>query len=276
MNLKFALKQIKDVKVQGAKEIAIFGLKFLKEYSKKYGFGKKFETACEKLEKVRPTAVVLHNVLEIVKKEKRVETFDELIKELENSTKKLAEIGQKIIPKKAKIMTHCHSGEALAVIKKAKEKRKKIEVFATVTEPLFQGIKTVKELKEVGIKVNLIADSAAGYFMKDVDMVIVGSDAIRKEGIVNKIGTYLISLAAKKEGKKFYMVGNHFKFDKRKKFVIEERSENEIWKLVGKKIKGVKVRNPAFDIVPWENITALITDFGILKKKDVMKYLVKK
>lgn len=263
------LKDIRSVKIQGAKEIAIESLKFLKVYGKTYGFKKRFELACRKLEEARPTAVVLHNCLEILLKDRREETIDRLINELNQATEKLSYIGSKLIKNNSTILTHCHSGEALSVIKRAWKDGKKIRVFATLTEPLFQGIETAKELAKEKIPVTLIADPAVGFFMKDIDMVIVGSDAIRKEGVVNKIGTYLFSIAAKYHKKPFYVVGSTFKFDRRKKLIIEERPPEEIYK----GLKGVEKRNPAFDLVPWENITAIITEKGIMKKKDVMKYL---
>lgn len=271
-SLETVMENIKSVKVQGAKEIAIYALEFLREFCKKNGFGLKFEVAAYKLEETRPTAVVLHNCLEILKKKRRLKTIDKILKNLNEVTKKIARNGSKLIKNNYKIMTHCHSGEALAVIKQAWKSEKKISVIATETEPLEQGIKTVKELAKEKIPVTLIADSAAGFFMKDVDVVIVGADAIRLKkpyGVVNKIGTYQLALAAKENKKPFYIAANTLKFDKREKFKIEERSAKEVYK----KIKGVKIRNPAFDIVPWKFITAVITEKGILKPKQILRLL---
>ncbi len=264
-------KNIKDVKIQGAREIALYALKFLREFCKKNGFGLKFEVAAMILERARPTAVVLHNCLEIIKKEKKISTINELIKKLENSTKKISIIGQKIIPEEAKIMTHCHSGEALSVIKHANKIGKKISVIATITEPLHQGIKTVKELAKEKIPVTLISDNAIGFFIKNVDLVIVGSDAIRKEGFVNKIGTYLLALASKENEKPFFVVGNTLKFDKRKKLEIEERPGSEIYK----KLKGVKIMNPAFDLVPWKYVEKIVTEKKIFNPNEIIKILSK-
>src|SRR3989338_444209 len=146
-----AVQNIKSVKVQGAREIAIYALQFLKKFAKKNGFGLKFEVAAMMLENSRPTAVVLHNVLEIVKKEKSLGSINRLLNQLENSKKKIAKIGSKIIKKNSRIMTHCHSGEAMAVIKHSR--KKKISVIATHTEPLEQGIKTAKELAAAKIQI---------------------------------------------------------------------------------------------------------------------------
>lgn len=267
-NLESVVKNIKDVKVQGAKEIAVYALKFLRQFCKKNGFKLKFEVAAKFLEEARPTAVVLHNCLEILKNERSLKSIDRLIKYLEGVNTRMAKVGGKVIKKKSVILTHCHSGEAMSVIKKAWRSGKNISVIATETEPLHQGIRTVKELAEEKIPVTLIADPAMGYFMKGVDMVIVGTDAIRlaePKGIVNKIGTLLLALAAEHYHKPFYVVGNSLKMDRRKRFKIEERPHREVYS----KIKHVRMRNPAFDVVPFDLITGIITEKGILNPEKI-------
>jgi eIF-2B alpha/beta/delta-like uncharacterized protein len=268
--LEKVVEKIKSVKVQGAKEIALYSLNYLKKFCKKHGFGLKFEVACMILENARPTAVVLHNCLEILKKKRSLKTIDKLIKELEVATKKISLNGQKIVKNGSEILTHCHSGEALSVIKEAKRRGKEISVFVTLTRPLKQGIKTAKELAREKIPVTLAEDIAVGHLIQHVNMVIIGSDAIRKEGFVNKVGTWLIAEEARRHKKPVYVVGSHFKFDSRKKFVLEERPAKEIWP---KPIKGVKIRNPAFDLVPWKYVTRVITDEGIFKPEEIVRMI---
>jgi len=101
------------------------------------------------------------------------------------------------------------------------------------------------------------------------DIVIVGTDAIRKQGVINKIGTYFLALAAAEHDIPFYVAASHFKFDKRKRVEIEERPTEEIYK----RIKNVEIRNPAFDMTPWKYITAVITENGIKKPLEIMKIL---
>ncbi|MEM5766221.1 MAG: S-methyl-5-thioribose-1-phosphate isomerase [Candidatus Aenigmatarchaeota archaeon] len=264
------IEKIKSVQVQGAREIALYSLHYLRRFCEKNGFGLKFEVVAMMLENARPTAVVLHNCLEILKKERKLKTIDKLIKELKDSTEKIGKIGQKIINNGQKILTHCHSGEALSVIKEAARQGKKISVYATITEPLKQGIKTAKELAREKIPVTLSEDIAVGHLMHYADIVLVGSDAIRKDGFVNKVGTWLIAEEAKRHKKPLYVVGSRFKFDLRKKIVLEERPASEV---LSKPIKGVKIRNPAFDLVPWNYVTAVITDKGILKPEKIKEML---
>ena len=59
------------------------------------------------------------------------------------------------------------------------------------------------------------------------------------------------------------------KFDRRKIFKIEERPAREIYK----KLKGVKIRNPGFDLVPWKYVTGVITEKGIFRPKKIQRML---
>jgi len=256
---------IKFLHIQGAKRIATEALHYLKDYSKEHGFGREFDEECAKLLKARPTAVALHNVIQELKHEKSEKKIDELLKELHESTRLIAQHGSKLIHKGWVIQTHCHSSEAMGIIEACKSKH--ISVIAHETEPKEQGIITVKELARKKIPVTLIIDSAAGFFMKDTDCLIVGADALREEGVVNKIGTYLSALAAAEYGKPIYVAASRFKIDKRPKIEIEERPTIEVYH----ELKGVKIRNPAFDITPWKYVTAVVTESGVKKTKDILR-----
>jgi translation initiation factor 2B subunit (eIF-2B alpha/beta/delta family) len=152
-------------------------------------------------------------------------------------------------------------------------KQKKISVYACITEPLEQGLRTVKDLKKLKIAVTLIGDNAAGLFMKDTDIVIVGADALRKEGVVNKIGTSLLAFAAHQNKKPFYVVANSWKIDKRKIFEIEERSPAEINKKLTYRIKDTIIRNPAFDITPWKFISYVVMENGMFRPSYILRKL---
>ena len=57
---------------------------------------------------------------------------------------------------------------------------------------------------------------------------------------------------------------------------IEERSPEEVTHINGVRIapEGIDVYNPAFDVTPWENITGIITEKGIIStpyKENIMK-----
>ncbi len=264
------VKDIKNLKIQGATDIALKSLNYLKRFVGKKDFNKK----CTLLLNARPTAVTLYNVLKELKKTPTKKKINELVKALNESNQRIAKHGAPLIKSGSRVQTHCHSSSALAIIKEA-AKKKRFTVVVDETRPKRQGIKTAKELAKIrNIKVVLLVDSAAGLALSPPvipmsDIVIVGTDAIRKQGVINKIGTYFLALAAAEHDIPFYVAASHFKFDKRKRVEIEERPTEEIYK----KIKNVEIKNPAFDITPWKYITAVITENGIKKPLEIMKIL---
>jgi len=124
-----------------------------------------------------------------------------------------------------------------------------------------------------GIPVTLITDNMAGYVIRKglVDLVIVGADRITREGyVINKIGTYMIALAAKRSNVPFYVAAPTSTIDLNSSIddvVIEERDPNEVKMVLGKPItlEEAKALNYAFDITDPDLVTAIITERGIVK-----------
>jgi methylthioribose-1-phosphate isomerase len=193
------------------------------------------------------------------------------------------------------ILTHCNAGElatveygtALGVVRAAWEEGKKIKVIADETRPLLQGARlTAYELKRDGIPVTLITDNMAGYVMSRglVDKVIVGSDRIVQDAVVNKIGTYSVAVLAHEHRIPFYVAAPKSTFDlahKASDVIIEERKPEEVTHVGSQQIApdGVNVMNPSFDITPLKYVTAIICetqvyynkDFGSFKKMALIK-----
>jgi methylthioribose-1-phosphate isomerase len=132
---------------------------------------------------------------------------------------------------------------------------------------------TTWELLQDEIPVMLIADSMSAAVMREgkVDKVIVGADRVVKEGVINKIGTYMHAVVAKEHNIPFYVAAPLSSFDIKRSYKeveIEERSPEELIFFGGKQIAPleVKVYNPAFDFTPFELIAAVITEKGIYTK----------
>ena len=267
-SLETFVSRVRSLEIQGAQEIAIESLKFLRSYGKANGFGAKFSAAMKALEGARPTAVVLHNCLEILGKNPSKAAIEKLLVQIKGATKKIA-ANAKFIGSGDVIMTHCHSGVAVAVLKHAWQSGKKISVIATETEPKHQGLRTIRELSEAGIPATLIVDSAVSYFMPHVDCVLLGSDALRKEGNVNKIGSLNVALAAREFKKPYYIAASTLKLDSRKNIEIEMRPTSEIYH----KINGVKIMNPAFDITPWKFVSRIVTERGVMTPGNLLKLI---
>jgi ribose 1,5-bisphosphate isomerase len=265
------VNEIKALHIQSASTIALKSMYYLRSIARKEGFKERFFQEADRLEKARPTAVILHNCLDIVRKEKTMKSIENVIERLTNSKKGIAKNAVKIFPKKKNvtILTHCHSTNVVSSIISAKNFHN-LRVFVTETRPRDQGLFTAKDLLNAKIPVDYIIDSAIGMYIRAVDFVLVGSDALRKEGVINKIGTYPLAVVAKENNKPFYVVSSTLALDKRNKFVIEERPHTEI---THKHLIGAKLHNPAFDITPWKYVSAVIMENGIFKPNEIKKML---
>jgi methylthioribose-1-phosphate isomerase len=292
-------KAIKEMTVRGAPAIGVaaaMGLALAANASRtknREHFMQELETAAEALRKSRPTAWNLFWAIDRVLRKARqaaggpneiasliVAEAQKMAEEDIQANRKIGEYGARLINDGDQVLTHCNTGTlatvsygtAIAPVRTAIGQGKKVRVIATETRPRLQGAKlTTYELLRDGIPVTLIVDGAAGYVISRgmVQSVFVGADRITKRFVANKVGTYLISLAAKANQIPFYVAAPSSTFDLRaeqSEVRIEERSPQEVTHMGGKRIvpKGVPVFNPAFDLTPVELVTGFITEKGLL------------
>lgn len=298
---------IKTMIVRGAPAIGIAGAHGVAlgaiENKNSSNFINEVKKVADFINSSRPTAVNLHwaiqeqlKVLEENKEKSNEEIINLLIENsirLEDEdieiNKKIGSFGAEIIPKGATIMTHCNAGAlatvgwgtALGVVRSAYEKDKTIKVFADETRPRGQGARlTTYELTKDGIDTTLLTDGMGAYFMKKgmIDVVVVGADRIALNGdTANKIGTYMVAIAAKYHNIPFYIAAPKSTVDPKIKtgdeIVIELRNKEEVTIVNDKPIctDKVNVINPSFDVTPNELITGIITEYGIFKPNEIHK-----
>ena len=207
-----------------------------------------------------------------------VANANQFLKDLEASREQIAEIGAKRIRDGSVVFTHCHSSTVTRLLAKAKADGKNFKVICTETRPAFQGRITAKELVDLGIETTFIVDSAARTFMGNVDVVIVGADAITSEGnVVNKIGSSGIAVLAHEARVPFYVVSELLKFDPETLSgeceKIEQRNPAEVWSEAPQKLI---VRNPAFDVTPNRYIHGLICEEGIIAPQSIVEVMRRK
>lgn len=235
----------------------------------------------------RPTAVNLRRGVERALsalssegwREKCLQEALSLMEEDARRNKLIGRHGSKLISDGDTVLTYCNAGRmacadygtALGIVRAAVEEGKRVKVVACETRPVNQGSRiTSLELMEDGIDVTVITDNAAPYLMQrgEINKVVVGADRITRDAVINKVGTYMISLAAREHSIPFYVAAPTSTIDLETRtgdVPIEERGDEEI-RFIGGILNvpyGVKVRNPAFDITPLSNVTAIVTERGI-------------
>jgi methylthioribose-1-phosphate isomerase len=254
-----------------------------------------YDAAEAVLAQSRPTAVNLRWVLERMRRMKDRSAGAVLAEarsihdEDLRQNHKMAELGAALLPKGARVLTHCNTGAlatgghgtALGVIRTAHAQGRIAQVFATETRPWLQGARlTAWELQKEGIPSRLIADGAAAWLMAqhDIDWVIVGADRIAANGdTANKIGTYALAVAAQRHGVKFMVVAPTGTFDPRcatgAEIHIEERAALELTQFRGAAVAPANFEafNPVFDVTPAGLITALVCENGAIRKPSAAK-----
>ena len=290
-NVKITAERIKRLEVQGARNVAIAAIKALQTQASKQKpkpnptSSAELKEAQALLSASRETEPLMRNAMRWVitqaedSSSEKVDALVELVagnvglflQNLDASRECTAEIGAKRIRDGMLVATHCHSSTVTRMLAKAKAEGKEFSVICTETRPAFQGRITAKELVDLGIQTMFIVDSAMRSYMGNVDIVVVGADAITSEGnVVNKIGTSAIAVLANEARKPFYVVSELLKFDPEtltgEYEHIEQRSPAEVWKEGPEKLS---VRNPAFDVTPNRYISGIICEEGIIAPQSV-------
>jgi S-methyl-5-thioribose-1-phosphate isomerase len=246
---------------------------------------KTVKKTADQLRKTRPTAYDLFYAIDymLLAEKKGLDlknAADEYVEDIIDRCRRIGEHGNMLIKDGMRILTHCNAGAlatvdygtALAPFRIAKQKGKKIFVFADETRPRLQGLLTSWELEQEGIPHAVIADNAAGYYMKngDIDLVITGADRIAKNGdFANKIGTYEKAVLAKENDIPFYVAAPKSTFDTTIEsgddIIIEQRSDQELksYNTCTFMRPEVPVKNPAFDVTPRKYVKGYITEDGV-------------
>lgn len=198
-----------------------------------------------------------------------------------DANQRIGKFGAELLKDGDTVMTICNAGglatvgygTALGVVRAAVQAGKKIRVVVPETRPRLQGSRlTAWELMQDKIPVTLISDTAVGYMLqrKMVEKVVIGADRILADGTVfNKIGSYSMAVVAKVKSIPFFVAAPVSTFDLKSdasSVKIEERSADEVLR-VGEEViapSDVEVFNPAFDMVPANIVSGLITENGVI------------
>lgn len=159
-----------------------------------------------------------------------------------------------------------------------------ISAIVCESRPLHEGVILAAKLAETGIRTTLITEAQVALFMKDVDLVLLGADAITPRGVVNKVGSYAVALVAKAFGVPVYAVTDSLKISPGQVTELalpntklnhegEAKDPEEVmrtWGDVRSQLpEWVKVSNIYFEVVPLELISGVVTENGLLSPQQI-------
>ena len=164
------------------------------------------------------------------------------------------------------LLTHSYSATVLAALLRAKYAGKRFGVVCGESRPQLEGVRMAHTLAEHGIAVEVIVDAAAAVFIHGFYTLLIGADAISAEGVVNKVGTLGLALAARAQGIPVYcLVGSEKFLPSGATLALVEREGDEIVP-ASTNMRGF---NLYFDQTPLDLITRYFSEDGVLSANEL-------
>jgi translation initiation factor 2B subunit (eIF-2B alpha/beta/delta family) len=167
------------------------------------------------------------------------------------------------------IMTHSLSGTVLEVLTNCLSQ---IDRFIVLEgRPRYEGREVARQLSKNKASVTLITDAQADIFLPQCHAVVVGADSILANGdILNKAGTSLLAWAARGHRIPVYVLCETLKISPHNWSAdLTQLEEKESTEVLEEGMPGVSIRNVYFDRTLSRLITGVITEQGIIGKKEI-------
>ncbi len=278
------LQEIRDDNLSGATQLTQRGAKLLLEYLRsgdEEDLSVGIRYLARDLVAAQPAMAPMVNlanhlfqVIEVVEdpleiRSKGIAAVEEFLDRLSKGTGRIRDHVLPLLEGKKLVMTHSYSCTVVEVLGHARG----IEVICPEGRPLGEGMRTAQELGERGLRVRVMVDCAAPSRVRGCDLVMVGADSITLQGVVNKIGTYGLALAAHAAGVPFYVLSGREKFlplPFSETVRIEGKDPGEVTR---KEIPNMVVENVYFDITPLHLISAVVTPEGVIAGEQVQEVI---
>lgn len=240
-------------------------------------FAGQFESAIQSIIQVTPSIMpvtrVLHTVAvaaELAPDDPRgavVTSSREFVEWLDGALDEIARIGADLIKDGDRLFLYSMSSTVYRMIEAALARGKSVSVVTTESRPTNEGHVTLERLCPQGVKVDIGIDVAMTQLMRDCTAVYVGSDDVTSAGdCLAKVGCYATALVARRYGIPYYIAGDTSKFDPSSLRGVPVKIREMEPELIveGALPEHGRVRNPVFELVPADLVTAYVTELGIL------------
>jgi translation initiation factor 2B subunit (eIF-2B alpha/beta/delta family) len=271
------LKQLWADHERGASQLARKALGYLAEAARdeeitdKATLRSELDAFARELEGVRPSMVAIGHWVAVWRAQAAALPDDELpvlraafadlaqslVARSQQAAAAAAARAAELIPSGATVLTHSLSSTVREVMGLVQNRA---TVIFSESRPRLEGHRFGQWLSAAELTGQLITDAQLGHFAAQADVALVGADSVLGDGsVVNKVGTYLLALAARDCGLPFYVCCESFKHTRRlaDDFGLEEMDPAE---LGAPDMPGILVRNIYFDITPARLVTAWIDE----------------
>lgn len=184
-------------------------------------------------------------------------------RKLKHHARRVAEDALALIGDGSTLVTISYSSTVQQALLHAQRAGRRFSVICAESRPACEGRETATLLASHGIPVLLVVDAAAMDAVARSDLVLVGADLLTSDGVLNKVGTRTMALAAQDAGVPLYTLCSSEKFLP-PGYPMPQQQEwppNEVWSDVP---EGVTVQNRYFDFTPLTKISGIVTEKGTL------------
>ena len=287
--IKLEIEMLRNDNLSGASELSTKAVEIIKSMLKELNSEKNLESLlkelCSQIINARPSMAPLINTIGYLYDNIHEYTVDSLNSVIEKLYAHKSMIKDRLERNfeifihelnysKPKIMLISYSSTIINLLNNLENNDFKFYILES--RPLNEGQKTAEILGDK-FETHLIIDAAIGKFMNDIDVVLIGIDSILENGnIVNKIGTYPLSVLATNNGKPVYAIGDSLKYNLRNHFGLPvEIVKKPSIEVIGRKEHNFLVENFYFDITPAKFVHRIISDLGILIPKKFIEEVKK-
>lgn len=186
---------------------------------------------------------------------------------LETALTDISRIGADMIRDGERIFLYSMSSTVYRMIEAAVGQGKRVSLVTTESRPANEGLTSLQRLCPQGVEVTIGIDAGLVQLMRGCTSVYIGSDTVTSAGeCLAKVGCYSTALAAKHFGLPFYVAGDTSKLDpatiRGVPIKIREMPATDV--VPDGVPAGGFVRNPIFEVIPSDLVTAYVTEIGIL------------
>ena len=196
-----------------------------------------------------------------------------LLEEYDSAVERIATYARPLLS--ATLMVHSLSGTVLEVLTACATQIERVIVLEG--RPRYEGRDMARALAEHGIATTLLTDAQADIFLPQCHAVVVGADSVLANGdVLNKAGTALLAWAAHGHKVPFYVLCETLKISPRPwSGDLAQLEEKEPQEVLEQPIKGVTVRNFYFDHTPAKLVTRVVTEQGLMGRREIKRVAVR-
>jgi translation initiation factor 2B subunit (eIF-2B alpha/beta/delta family) len=187
--------------------------------------------------------------------------------ELHTSLQRLCQQALPIFPPQATVLTYSNSATVIAALSCAQAHQGIRRVLLSESRPAYDGRQQAMAVLQQGIQVEYSVDMALFEHIPDVDLVVVGADAVFPHGLINKLGTHALAQLARLHHVPFYSLCATHKFLPQHASAllhIVEHPVDEVWPQPPDELI---IHNVYFDFTPLILCSGIVHEAGISSLK---------